>query len=238
MIYQYSRTGTYHIQNGQNNQDVILTKETKRFSAAVLADGVSSCSKAAEGAAIAAKALIELLMDSGEFFFGFDSKKTTDFILSRVLFELNKTAQKSGNDAAEYSSTLCSVIFDKTTRKLLYFSLGDSMITATGSKGFEILAAPYEDNGTGCCTTTTENASAAVRTAVINAEEYDSVLLLSDGAWANLFCKGSLSGNVRDMIVRQDMPALAAYIENLGGQDDNSFIAMELTPGISKITEL
>ncbi len=49
-INEYMKAGTYHLQRGEGCQDRTLFFDDKKYALAVIADGVTSCSKASQGA--------------------------------------------------------------------------------------------------------------------------------------------------------------------------------------------
>lgn len=68
MVSLLSDIGMYHRKTDGENQDVVSQKEGKRYSVISLADGVSTCSRAKTGAAIASASIANLLFKNASFF--------------------------------------------------------------------------------------------------------------------------------------------------------------------------
>ena len=227
IIKKFSKIGTYHSNNGVENQDVVLSGNTARFAVITLADGVSSCAKSQTGALIASKAITNLLLKKGDYFLEFEKNKTADLAVSHILYELNQTAGEIGDNTKEYSSTISSILYDKRTKKMLFFNLGDGMILSTANGRCSILSIPA-DSSEGCPVTTTKNVHLMVNTNVIDASEIDSVLICSDGAWKQMFKKNLMRENVQKMVENGDYNNLQTYLESQDIFDDCSFISMYL----------
>lgn len=227
MINKFSKTGTYHKANGKENQDAVFSGENKRFAVIALADGVSECKEAKTGAEIAGKAITNLFLQKGEYFMEFEKEQTAKLVISHILYELRKKAESDAENTAAYSSTAASVLLDKKTKKMLFFSLGDSIIIAVKDKKCDILAKP-SDSRWGCYVTTTEGAESAAKTNVINASEIDSVVICSDGAWKNMFDGNRLKNEVRTIIEDCEYDELKKFIQAQNGFDDSSFVSIDL----------
>lgn len=227
MIEKLNRAGSYHHNNSEENQDAVLYGSNKRFEVITLADGVSSCERGKEGAWAACEIVTELLLEKGEYFLEFEKETTADLVTSHILYELEKMAQENKEEVDAYSSTLASILFDKKTKKMLFFNLGDSLILATRGERCGILSVPYEE-GSGCPVTTTRNVSLTVSTEVVDASMFDSVVICSDGAWQYMFERNRLAQDIRTMMAGQRYDELAWYLESQNGEDDYSFISIDL----------
>ena len=223
-----SKAGTYHTARNMENQDVVRCKTDRRFSVITLADGVSACRQARRGAAVACKAVTDLLSRKGEYFLSFAQKDCALFITSHVLRELQEIAAGSHQPTEEYSSTVASVLYDAEHRRMLYWNLGDSLILAMGKKGCRVLSAPADSRG-GCPVTTTENAQNAVDTGVIDTADVESVMICSDGAWRQMMHGRKLNDTVMQLLLRRDYQGLRSYLEVHSCADDCSFISMAVT---------
>ncbi len=226
-VQKWNQAGSYHHYDNVQNQDVILYGSNRRFSVITLADGVSTCQEAKEGAQIACKAITQLFLQKGYYFFGFQKKETADFAVSHILYELRQRAQEAKKKTEEYSSTIASILFDKKTKKMLFLNLGDGMILTTRKEKCNILAMPANSNF-GCPVTTTKNVQLLVDTAVVDAAFLDSVFICSDGAWKHMTEKNRIRQCVKAMLIQFDYKKLGKYLKAQNSFDDFSFISMNL----------
>ena len=212
---------------GRPNQDQCCSAASGQYMVITLADGVSSCSMAREGARIACEALTNLFLKNSRYFLNCSREQTANFALAHVLCELRRASEKSGIPLKEYASTLVSVLYDRKNGRLLYFSLGDSMILASGSGHCGVLAMP-SDSRRGCCVTTTKHAGQMVKTDVVDGAGLDILLLCSDGAWKELFAGNRMKPETIAALLNHDPEALQDYLERQESTDDCSFAAMNL----------
>jgi len=227
LIDKLSVTGMYHKDNNEENQDALFFGENKRFTVITLADGVSKCKEGKAGALVAGKALTDLFLRKGDYFIEFKKEQTVDFAISHILYELRKKSETDKKNIEDYSSTIASVLLDKKAKKLLYFSIGDSIIITVKNKNCDIIAKPL-DSSLGCCVTTTKGVEKAVKTDIINMFGIDSVLICSDGAWRNMFEMGKLNNEVKEFIINNEHDKLKQFIEHSNSFDDSSFIFVNL----------
>lgn len=222
-----SKAGTYHNNDPLQNQDAAVIGKKGRFLVATLADGVSACSEARKGAQITCDAVNDLLLRRSVYFLELESKYTADFMLRHIRYELNKKAAETGIEIEEYSSTVSSVLLNRETKRMMFFSLGDSLILAVEAGRCNILAMPA-DSSFGCPVTTTENVSEAVCTKVIDASPFDSVLICSDGAWRCMYDRNWLKPDVKEMILNSDFGGLSRFLDGQNCDDDYSFISIDM----------
>ncbi len=208
------------------NQDVVMSVENNRFVTIALADGVSTCSEAKEGALITCSAITHLFSKKGDYFIECDNDRISDFVVSHIMYELNRVASDSGKDVEDYSSTIASVVVDKKKKKMLFFSLGDSMIFTTKEGKCNILSVP-SDSTNGCPVTTTNNAKKMVSCGVVDIKTIDSVTLCSDGAWSSFFKRNTLKNEIKEMLVEHRYDELEAFLDGEHISDDYSFISMQ-----------
>lgn len=227
MIIELSRTGARHSRGGQENQDAVFSGRQGHYTVISLADGVSACGAAKAGAETACAAVTGLLLKRGAFFLEFEGEKAAQLIISHVAYELERRALADGRRVEEYSSTLASVLYDGKSGKLLYFSLGDSMILAVDHGRCRVLAAP-SDSTRGCCVTTTKNASAMARTGILDADGMESVLICSDGAWRELFRGNRLKPEAASLLAGHEVQGLKEYLARREQEDDCTLILMDL----------
>ena len=252
--YNFSITGTNHKDNGQENQDFIISSSNDKFELIILADGVSTCSKAKEGAEVAAKAIETLFLKKGDWFIKCeDDKQRTELILGHVLRELQDRAKADGVPVEEYSSTLAAVLREKKTNKLLTFNLGNSLIMAIDDGKVRILSSPSNTTH-GTAVTTTRKAESLADTKVINGTPkitstqsdkdgniitkplysygstplYENIVICSDGAWEEMFYRGKLIPEISALLVNKQFDTIKEFLEKKNPFDDCSFVALDL----------
>ena len=226
MVSLLSDIGMYHRERDGENQDVVSQKEGKRYSVISLADGVSTCSHAKTGATIASASIANLFFKNASFFFEFNKKQIAEYTLSHILSELTQQAENDLTDLCEYSSTIASVLYDRVTRKLLFFNLGDSIIIAVENGMCKIVSMP-SNSMNGCCVTTTDGAIESIHTGVIDATYFDAIIICSDGAWYHMFEKNKLKPVVTAMLCDKTFNKLADYLSAQCCYDDYSFISLD-----------
>lgn len=223
----FSVAGKHHNYNGENNQDALLHKSTKAYSAIVLADGVSTCEHSKFGASITCKAVVDFLLEHGERLFCMNEQSIAESLISQVLYHLSKVAGEHNHDVEEYSSTLACILYDKKKNRMLYLSIGDSLITATKDDKCYIVAMP-SDSRNGCCVTTTLNAAKMAKVGVVDVKEVSSVMICSDGAWHLMYKRNRMLQTIKDAILNHEYKKLKEMLLEKERFDDCSFITMDL----------
>lgn len=226
MVSLLSDIGTHHRETNGENQDVVSQKEDQRYSVISLADGVSACSHAKTGAAIASASIANLFFKNASFFLEFNEKQIAEYALSHILSELTQQAENDQIDLCEYSSTIASVLYDRVTKKLLFFNLGDSIIIAVENGRCKIVSMP-SNSMNGCCVTTTDGAIESIHTGVIEAASFDAIIICSDGAWHHMFEKNKLKPAVVAMLCGKAFNELADFLSTQRCYDDYSFISLD-----------
>ena len=222
-----SVAGKHHNYNSENNQDAILFKRNAKYCVMVLADGVSSCDQAKTGAEITCKAVVEFLLQHAERLFNMNERETAGSLISHILYSLKQIAARKGKSIEEYSSTLACVLFDRNKNRMLYFSIGDSLITATKGDSCYIVAMP-SDSRNGCSVTTTCNAASLAKVGIIDTKDVTSVMISSDGAWNLMYKRNRMQQSIKEMIISQDYEQLKKTLLEKERFDDCSFITMDL----------
>ena len=227
IINSLSRPGTRHILNNIENQDFVSWGENENFLTAVLADGVSSCVHSSKGAKTACEVLNRIFLRKGDFFLNSDvrfyKKEISKMILSYILQEIEKISKGNTGDIdgmKEYSSTIAGILYEKKSDKFLCFNVGDGMIVASNSDrgDYQVLLAPYQ-NEKGCCVTTTRGAENTAGLKIFHADNINSIIILSDGAWKKVF-------NDKNFSSLNNFIELDNYLEKSNCNDDYSYIAM------------
>lgn len=222
-----SLAGSHHNYDNDCNQDSIMYGKNERFCAMVLADGVSSCSESAKGAEIVCKAVTAYLLKNGERLFYMPEYEIADCITSHILYKLERVSTEERNDIEEYSSTVAFTLCDRTTRKMLYFSIGDSLIIAIKKSNCSIVAMPG-DSRNGCYVTTTEDVSSLAKTGIIGTENINSIIICSDGAWHLMYNRNRLCQDIKSLLISQNYTALKNTLAEKERFDDCSFISVDL----------
>lgn len=231
-MYEYSNIGTHNASNNAGNQDFALSDELNNYEVVVLADGVSTCSKAREGAEIAAKAAAYLMLANAEFLLGFnDEKQRNKLVVDYVLKKLTEKANSDGISVDEYSSTLSAVLFDRTTNKALTFNLGSNMIMALYGDKTHIIGIPGDDTH-GTVVTTTKGASFEASSQIIDtvnsSVQAEDFVMFTDGAWKSLYGGARLLPEVQTLLIEKRFDLLQQFLQQKNPFDDNSFINLNI----------
>lgn len=230
MVIEYSKIGEYHKEKKCENQDVIYYDENDNFQVISLADGVSACKKSKYGAEIVAKSITNLMIKKGSYFFDFSAGETAHLVLSHILYELKQCAKNNEDieNINEYSSTLACVVVDKKKKSILCFSLGDSIIMASGNGQTCIVTPPSSYSEDGCCVTTTKNADLLASVKIINSDNVESIMICSDGAWKKMYEHQKLKPEIKEILVNNRYDQLNKYLSEQRCFDDCSFIAYKM----------
>ena len=237
--YGYSNIGTHNANNNEENQDFSFSEELNNYEVIALADGVSSCSKAREGAEISAKAIAFYLLKNAEFLLDFpDEEQRNKLIVDCVMKKLKEKANYDGMPVEEYSSTLSAVLFDKTTNKALTFNLGSNMIMALYGDKTHIVGMPG-DNRYGTIVTTTKGASYEASSHIIDTVNSDiqaeDFIMFTDGAWKALYSGTRPIPEVQTLLMEKRFDLLQQFLQQKNPFDDNSFINLNIKePTLSK----
>ena len=251
--YKYSKTGSYHVDNGTENQDFIFTGSNDKYDIIVLADGVSTCKQAQVGAELAATELARLLLAKGEYFMNFSEETVAELALAHVKWELNRIAENDEMPVDEYSSTLAAVLREKKTNKLLLYSLGNALLLGIKDKKVSVIFQPG-DTRNGTIVTTTIGAEKATNVRFVEGKakaytsrrkkngeferkpiyrygsiaEYDNIIILSDGAWKEVFKRGRMDPAAQEYVKNEYFELLEIFLKRKNPFDDCSFVTIEL----------
>lgn len=223
----FSVAGKYHDFKSENNQDALLYRENGKYYAMVLADGVSTCAHSREGAMIACETVIGFLLEQSERLFCMDERDIANSIVQNVRYHLEKKVEEYHNSIDDYSSTLACVLIDNMNNRMLYFSVGDSLITATKNDNCYVVAMP-SDSRNGCCVTTSFNAFSMSKVGIIDIGDISSVMISSDGAWHLMYRRNRMQQDIKDTIVKHEYDKLKEMLLEKERFDDCSFVAMDL----------
>lgn len=193
----------------------------------ILADGVSSCSKSRKGAQIACETVEKILTLNGTQLFDLDKKIIANLILDNVLSKLKIEQKKDKCEITDYSSTLSFACLDKNKKRVLSFSLGDSMIYKLSEKGCILIDQLDSCSGNKCCVTTTIGASEKVKINKFDSKEMNGIMLCSDGAWRLFYNYNVFDKKLWDNSKKQNYYEFKKHIDNCINIDDSSFIIMD-----------
>lgn len=226
----FSKTGKNHISKEIDNQDAYSTGSNDRFDAVVLADGISSCKKGGEGAEITVETVKKIFLENGDIIMKSDVKESSSAVLSVLLNELEKNAKQDNEDVEEYASTLAAVLIDRNTKNAFAMNLGDSMIL--GIKGIDIgIVGMPCDSSRGIPSTITNLSNHFTDSVMINSKDgsykYDTYILCSDGAWREMFHKGKLRNDVKELMLKRDFNKLRKFLKDKNTFDDCTFVALD-----------
>lgn len=231
----FTQAGTNHGSDERNNQDATASGSNARFEVIVLADGVSSCKKGGEGARITAETIKNWFLDNGERLMDISDEERGSAISSVIASELGKQAQQDGLNIRDYASTLATILIDKKQKRMMYASVGDSLLLGVKDDKVSIVAMPADSrNGI----PTTVDSSKYIKTQVLEPENgelvADSFIACSDGAWRELYRRSRLRTEVKEMILKRDYRGLSEYLKSRNTFDDCTFITLDTERELEK----
>lgn len=225
MIHHFSCAGMHHLEIGAENQDAFSIHSNDRYAAMVLADGVSSCTHASQGAQLACETAAQLLLNCADYFMSAPPEMISKIILRNILHALGKHADKEGVRIEEFSSTLAFILHDRKQRKLLLFQLGDGLIIGCQDGRCLCLLQPG-DSTDGVCVTTTRHAESQCSMQRLDADQCQAVMLLTDGAWHAFTSCGRLRQEVQEAFVRSEYHVLQSLLKQASPMDDHSYLIL------------
>lgn len=224
----YQKTGNYHITNGLPNQDFVWEAENEIIKAVIIADGVSTCKNSLKGAETACKAIAEILLDDAEYIFASDKEKTAGLIVAYIYKKLLIEANAQNENVESFSSTLSFVCFNKVTRNVLTFVLGDSLIYGVGKDSFRLIGSPVFFEGNGTFTTTTQGVESCVDINIFSEDDFSRFILCTDGAWRTFYKSGILKEDVSCVMKSENLISVKNYFDAQNCFDDCSCIIMNI----------
>ena len=227
-MLSYSTVGSDHRAKGLDNQDFILTAERGDRAILALADGVSSCAAGGEGARLVCETLSERLLSETADLFSVNTDTLTREMLGCALEALRTAAAASGRAVEDYSSTLCLALYNKLDGRALLFQLGDSLIFIERDGKLVARIGEVSENAETICTTT-QDAHRAVTVRVLASPDYDSITMLSDGAWRPLYRDRATFASVVSELQARDGEALIKRLRSANDPDDASMVALYRT---------
>ncbi|MBQ6118712.1 MAG: protein phosphatase 2C domain-containing protein [Clostridia bacterium] len=216
-----SRTGERHLQEKKDNQDVAFVKSDGNITFAAVADGVSSCKNGAQGARVACEKLYEAMTKESRYLFGLKEESVAYLIVSYLQSEIGALADREGEDAMSYASTLSFLCIDEARNLALSFSVGDSFMSAVmKDRRVKAIGHPPEPSPDLICTTMTTRAYEDSAVTFLDMNDVASVLICSDGAWRAMLQKKETNQQVMDYVVKNDTEGLDRFFGSAGSRDD------------------
>lgn len=196
-----------------------MSEDDGEFIAIAAADGVTGCSHGREGAQIACRTALQVLLAQGDRLWEYEARKISYLILEQVLFEVEHHAQ--GADIREYASTLMFACIRRRDGRALLWNLGDGaalIIPAGAPAQLALLPKRYLGRP---CQTTTDQAHRAASMRLVQLRYGDSVMLCTDGALAYLM-------QMTDALGQADFARVDRILTDADGWDDASYIAWKV----------
>ena len=226
----YQKTGSYHLLNGLQSQDVVWQAESNTAKICAIADGVSACENGKRGAEIACESASRVMLDETEYMFSASEGKVANLLSSYIRQKLTEEAAIYNNCLESYASTLSFVCYNKLSGEVMTFVLGDSLIYLVEQGSMTLCGEPRVSYDGMTYTTTTKNVADVVDIKISQKSDV-KFLLATDGAWKTFYSgdSGSLSFEMLQAVKEND---IAGYLENQRCADDCSVIMMDIPKGV------
>lgn len=222
-IHNYCKTGSFHKEIGEECQDESLSATVGPYDIVVQADGVSSCRHGKRGAQIACEAVVDFIRMEKENIFLYNSRKLSFLLIEHILYFLEIEASKNGANVADYASTIAFTCANRTTGKMVLFSLGDGAVFNSSGHKVNTAIAPRRHFGNPCLTTT----DSAYKYAEIKKQTLspnDSVLLCTDGFLHAVGASICGSSVLKNAIINKRFLELDNLLSNSAEPDDIGYI--------------
>lgn len=196
----FTKTGEIHKAKGLNNQDRCSYRiEDSRYALALL-DGCGSTNQNSEATQEVADYITSYLIDNGCEYF---DKRTFMLGIIRII---ESYMIKYGLPKEELSSTVMALYVDDEIGKAYILHIGDGIIFGKGERADRILS--YPRNGeffNQTYTTVSENILKILVYEEINIEEFDELVLMTDGAYSiHQIYNRDLFSDDMDMVYNSD----------------------------------
>lgn len=224
----YQKTGEYHLKNKTDNQDAVYEAESRTAKIIVIADGISSCANAKQGAEIACKAVGDIMVNETEYIFSSSKEKVAGLLSAYVYKKLSVVAKENNHPVSSYSSTLGFVCYNKISGEIMTFVLGDSLIYLISQGDILLACKPKLLDDYKTYTTTTENAAEVIEINVFIPQKSVRYLLATDGAWSTFYSGGILSDKLEQAVKDEK---IIDYLEKQYCIDDCSIVMMDIPKG-------
>lgn len=186
---------------------------------------MTACENSDKGAEIACESAAKIMLDEVDYIFRSDAEKIAHILISYIREKILQT-DKNG---LSYASTLSFVCINKKTKKVMTFELGDSCIYLIKQSDI-VPVKPFcdtEDNY--CCATMTDGAQRQVKITFIDADEVDSVLICSDGAWKTMYVNGTdVDNRIKEAIIEINTDEIDRYFDETETTDDCTLLLYQV----------
>lgn len=219
VIHKFSKTGSYHRELGQDNQDYLYSIEGKDYIAIMIADGATACAMGLEGAKLSCHAIADVIEYEGSVFFNYPKEKIAYLLTEQILYyiECNK---RDTCDLKEYGSTFALVFLEKKSGRTVLVNLGDGAVLSVDEENeYSYLMRPKRYRGNPCLTTT-KGAQKAMDIDVVNIPLGNTLFLCTDG-----FLEMLKNDAVVDRLKNSDYDALNGILFLKDNNDDCSYIS-------------
>lgn len=168
------------------------------------------------------------MLDEADYIFASGKEKTAGLIVAYIYKKLLVEANVRKEEVESFSSTLSFVCFNKETKKVMTFVLGDSLIYGVKGDSFSLECSPVipEENGT--FTTTTQGAEDYININIFSVGDYSSFILCTDGAWKTFYKNGILKDEVSCVMKSENFVSVKSYFDDRNCFDDCSCIIMKI----------
>jgi len=227
-INEYTKTGLYHLQRGEECQDRTLFSDDKNYSLAVISDGVTSCRNAFQGAETTCMAVKDFFLREGGRTFKYSPEKLSYLLTEHILFWLEKQAVKEETDVKEYASTVAAFFVDNKTGETLALSLGDSACCKIRDAQTKAVILPRRAHGQPCLVTT-EGAYKAMTVRSMETRFEDALLLCTDGFIEALNQDGGKNEGIDYLLRQGNYEDMNSRLDRLEIRDDCSYIVLSRT---------
>lgn len=228
---RYTRTGEYHEQNEQENQDVVFSASDSRFEFIAVADGVSESENGKKGAEIACEIVSKLFFEVGDLMFDYSELKVSYLILEEIQYQLKQKAEQTGVPLDSYASTMSFCCVDKKKKRMMLFNIGDSAAIITDGSGENCSVESQQTKHSDLAFITTPEAYKSAKVVFYDEkdiENMNTVFLCSDGVLRNIMENGMVSETVKKAIANGEYEQLNGIIEAGKRNDDRSYISIDL----------
>lgn len=226
----FTEAGKIHAAEGSACEDVVMTIESESFCFYGLADGQSRKRYCTEGARRTLAAAAEYIRSSGI------SGRYTERDFRRMQYGLAKTVRAElelmsaeySENILEFGSTLIALGVDPRSGRYVLAHLGDGRAAGIRPNG-EIRNLSAPENGlrlNQTWLTTSPNAAAHIRVYAGSAENYDRIIIMSDGA-DGVFRRGLSLGKTAGLAADKERRKLLDYIKENLPEDDSACIIID-----------
>lgn len=180
-----SLCGIGQTERGTGLQDAYYAISRPNGFFVALTDGASCAKYAAQGAEITARCVATALESDFPSFYKTENSEISKKIMMMLDSELDLAAKKNNTERRELASTLMFAACDG--KHFLLGHLGDGVIMGLYAGNATVISFPDSDGGNGTYLTSTWQADTHLRIYKGNVEDYEGIILITDGMAENAF---------------------------------------------------